>query len=76
LNVCTVLITCNTLKDYVAAHEQAESSLDFYKEIEMSDCKVITMNEERFEAPEVMFQPSLIGLEDFSVNELLEDRLG
>jgi hypothetical protein len=41
----------------------------------MPDCKMIRVNEERFEAPEVMFQPSLIGLEDFSVNELLEDRL-
>lgn len=38
---------------------------------ELPDGRVIKLGRERYEAPEVLFQPSLLGLEDMGVHEML-----
>jgi GTPase SAR1 family protein len=46
----------------------AESSA-LEKEYELPDGQVITFGDERFRAPEVLFQPSMIGLESYGLHE-------
>lgn len=42
----------------------------------LPDSREITLSEERYTAPEIMFQPSLCGIESVGIHELLYDVIG
>ena len=55
--------------DYNEELAKAEASSDMEKQYELPDGNVITIGNERFRCPEVLFDPSLIGKEAAGVHE-------
>jgi len=56
--------------DYDAEMKKSESSSEMEKNYELPDGQVITISNERFRCPEVLFQPSFVGKEDEGVHVL------
>merc|ERR1712165_334657 len=50
--------------------KDAENSSDLEKTYELPDGNVITIGNERFRCPEVLFKPSLVGMEQEGVHKL------
>merc|ERR1712173_517838 len=51
--------------------DNADNSSDVEKQYELPDGNIVTVGNERFRAPEVLFQPSFIGQEAEGVHKLI-----
>merc|ERR1712211_229561 len=56
--------------DFNDEMKQAESSSDIEEQYELPDGNIVTVGNERFRCPEVLFQPNLIGKEDEGIHAL------
>merc|ERR1711964_922413 len=62
--------SCFVAQDYEAEMESAEQSSTLEVNYELPDGNVVTIGNERFRCPEVLFRPSLIGLEQEGIDVL------
>jgi len=61
--------------DYEAEMASAEENSDLEKQYELPDGNIITVGNERFRCPEVLFQPNMIGKEEDGVHKLTFDSI-
>jgi len=61
---------CFVAQDYEEEMAASEQSSDLEKNYELPDGNVVTIGNERFRCPEVLFKPSFIGLEQEGVHVL------
>merc|ERR1712156_898092 len=62
-------------EDFEAEQAKAETSSDIEKNYELPDGQEITVGDERFRCPEVLFQPNLIGMESAGIHKLTYDSI-
>jgi actin-related protein len=66
---------CYVALDYDKELEESTKSNEVEKQYELPDGSTITVGNERFRCPEVLFQPSFIGSESGGIHEVLHDSI-
>merc|ERR1719399_2437299 len=59
---------CYVAMDYQKEMQASQSSSDIEKNYELPDGNIVTIGNERFRCPEVLFQPNMIGLEQEGIH--------
>jgi len=66
---------CYIPLDFEEAMATVDESTDLEKSYEMPDGQVITIGSSRFRTPEALFNPSMVGLEDNGIHNLIFDSI-
>ncbi|KAJ5067939.1 actin-7-related [Anaeramoeba ignava] len=66
---------CFVSLDFQQEMEKAKNSNQFEKNFQASDGNIYTIANERFRAPEVLFQPDLIGLEKKGIDKMISNSI-
>lgn len=66
---------CYVAQDFEEEMRKSQKNSTFDVNYEMPDGQVITIGSERFRTPEVLFQPSFIGLESLGVHNTIYDSI-